>query len=105
MPVAPLLPDVPAETDAEGAVGARHQPTSPPGSRCPAVRLDAVHDHLPEQTVIVAQREAGGGIIQRGQRIHEAGGKPPCTAVAQSGIRLAVIQLSSEKPMPSSALP
>ena len=94
VPVAPLLPDVPAETDAEGAVGARHQPDLAAGQ--PDVRqfdLDAVHDHLPEQTVIVAQREAGGGIIQRGQRIHEAGGKPPQTAVAQSGIRLAVIQL------------
>ena len=56
MPVAPLLPDVPAETDAEGAVGARYQPDLTAGQ--PDVRqfdLDAVHDHLPEQTVIVAQ--------------------------------------------------
>ena len=52
------------------------------------LHLVAVHDLLAEQAVLVADGAAHRGHIQRRQRIQEAGGQTPQTAVAQARIGL-----------------
>ena len=48
----------------------------------------AVADHLPENAVLVAQAVADGRILQRGERVDEAGGETAEAAVAEPRIGL-----------------
>ena len=81
-----------AEAHVEGLVGTGNQPC---GSLVhPAVRqldLIAVDDALLEESVFVADRETGGGIVERRKGVHEAGGQTSETAVAEPGIRFDLV--------------
>ena len=78
-----------AEADGVVDVGALELPGI--AERQPGLRiflLPAVPDHLLEQAVVVADAEAVGGDAQARHALHEAGGQPPETAIAQRRIRL-----------------
>src|SRR5436309_7473684 len=55
--------------------------------------LPAVRDDLAKQAEIVADAVADGGNGERRHAFHEAGRKPPETAIAAGGIRLAFSEL------------
>ena len=55
------------------------------------LHLIPVHNFLPEHAVVIADAAAVCRVVQRRQRIEEAGGKAPEAAVAQRGIRLLVL--------------
>ena len=85
----PLLLQGAAEVDLDGVL----QRGDLPGVAVfePAVgQLDllAVDDALAEQAVLIADGAAHGGQVQRGERIHEAGGQAAQAAVAQRGLGL-----------------
>ena len=48
----------------------------------------AVADHLPENAVLIAQTIANGRVLERGERVDEAGREPPQATVAESCIGL-----------------
>ena len=48
--------------------------------------LPAVLDHLPEKTVIIADPVTAAGDAEARHALHKAGGEPPETAIAESGV-------------------
>ena len=87
VPLRPLLHDLPAEADAERAVGAGNQPDLAAGQPdVGKLDLKPVNNLLLEQTVLVTDGEAGRRVVQRGQRIHIAGGQSAEAAVAETGV-------------------
>ena len=92
MRYANVIVDLSAEAHVERLVGPGNEPRG--ALVHPAVgqfHLVAVDDALLEKSVFVADGKTGGGIIQRGQGIHEAGGQTSETAVAQAWIRLHLV--------------
>ena len=55
---------------------------------CRALDLRSVANHLPENAVLVPQTVADGRVLQRRERVDEAGREPTESAVAEPGIRL-----------------
>ena len=53
-----------------------------------ALDLRTVANHLPENAVLVAQAVADGRVLERGERVDEAGREPAQAAVAESCIGL-----------------
>ena len=83
-----------AELDLHGLVLSGHQPHIAHGQ--PVVgelHLPAIDDLLLEDTKLIADGIARAGNAQSGGRIHIAGGQTAQTAVAQTGIRLHLIQV------------
>ena len=94
VPLGPLLHDLSAETDAERAVGAGNQPDFAAGQPdVGQLDLQSVNDLLLEQTVLVADGEAGRRVIQRSKRVHKAGSQSAETAVAETCVRLQLIKV------------
>ena len=96
--LAPLLSDAAAKADLVDAVGAGNQPNV--AAWQPDVgqlNLHTVHDHLLEESVLVADGKARGGIIERGEGVHKAGGKAAKSSVAKSCIGLAFVKLLQGK--------
>ena len=94
VPLRPLLHDLPAKADAEGAVGAGNQPDLAAGQPdVGQLDLQAVDDLLLEETVLIADGKAGCRVVERRQRVHKAGGKSAETAVAETRVRLELIKV------------
>ena len=92
--ILPLLVDVTAKAYGKDTVGTGYQPHVTAGQpHVGQLYLNTVHDLLLEKTVLVANGEAGGGVIQGGQGVHEAGGKTAKTAVTQTCIGLTLVQI------------
>ena len=76
-----------AHLDLESVFGALQRPgiaqAQPFVSR---LHLPSVADLLVEDAIFVTNAVADGGNIEGGQRIHEAGGQAPQSAVAQAGL-------------------
>ena len=85
--------DVSAEADEAGVFGALDFPGV--AVLQPVVglfALFAVDDALAEDAVVVAQAVAGGGEVEGGEGIHEAGGEAAEAAVAEAGVHLVVAE-------------
>ena len=97
--LAPVFDYATAEMHLVDTVGPRNQPDL--AARQPDIRhfhLHSVHNHLTEQTVLIAKRKSHCGIVERGQRIHKAGGKATESPVSESRVRLAFIKIVQLKP-------
>jgi hypothetical protein len=92
----------PVELHLVDDVQAGHLPRVPKGQ--PVVRelhLVAVHDLLLEDAVVVAEPVAPRRVVQRRQRVHEAGRKTAQAAVPQGGVPLLLdegLQLKAQLP-------
>jgi len=82
-------PDLPRVAEPEPAVG--------------PLRLPAADDLLVEDAELVPDSVADGGIVERRQRVHEAGREAPQAAVAEAGSSSCSISSSRLRPSDSIA--
>ena len=92
--VLPFLANVSAHLYLIYSVCSRNEPNL--SAREPYIRklyLHTVHDHLLEESVLIADRESRCGIIERCERVHKARCKSAQASISESCIRLAGIEI------------
>ena len=94
MAVLPIFSYVTAHLYLKYAVGSRNQPYIP--TREPDIGklyLHTINYHLLEKAVLIADGKSRCGIIKRRKRVHKASGKSSKTSVAQTCVRLALVNI------------